>query len=197
MALPEVKLGILPGAGGTQRLPRAVGVEKALRMITTGDPVGADEALNAGLIERIVPDTTFQDVLDFAHEIMKRASHPKLRDAEAALPAGADAMAFFKAAREEVAKASRGLNAPLKCVDAVEAAALRPFEEGIQIERALFGELVQSAESKALRHAFFAERAASKIPDVPDSTPAIEVRKVAKKLCFAPKSNKSKVRVGR
>ncbi len=179
MALPEVKLGILPGAGGTQRLPRAIGVDKALRMITTGEAIGADEALQAGLIERIVPDTTFQGVLDFAHEIVGRARHPKLRDAKAALPAGADAMAFFKAAREQVAKASRGLTAPLKCVDAVEAAALRPFEEGIQIERALFVELVQSAESKALRHAFFAERTAAKVPDVPDDTPTRPIRTAA------------------
>lgn len=179
MALPEVKLGILPGAGGTQRLPRAIGVDKALRMITTGEPIGADEALQAGLVERIVPDTTFQGVLDFAHEIVKRPSHPKLRDAKAALPAGADATAFFKAAREQVAKAARGLTAPLKCVDAVEAAALRPFEEGIQFERALFVELVQSAESKALRHAFFAERTAAKIPDVPDNTPTRPIRTAA------------------
>lgn len=179
LALPEVKLGILPGAGGTQRLPRAIGVEKALRMVTTGEPVGADEALKAGLVERIVPDTTFQGVLDFAHEVVKRASHPKLRDAKAALPPGTDAMAVFKAAREQVAKASRGLTAPLKCVDAVEAAALRPFEEGIQIERALFVELVQSAESKALRHAFFAERTAAKIPDVPDDTPTRPIRTAA------------------
>jgi 3-hydroxyacyl-CoA dehydrogenase len=179
MALPEVKLGILPGAGGTQRLPRAVGVEKALRMITTGDPIGADEALKAGLVGRIVPDTTFQGVLDFAREVVQRASHPKLRDAKAALPPNTDAMAFFKAAREQVAKASRGLTAPLKCVDAVEAAALRPFEEGIQIERALFVELVQSAESKALRHAFFAERTAAKIPDVPEDTPTRPIKSAA------------------
>ncbi len=179
MALPEVKLGILPGAGGTQRLPRAIGVDKALRMITTGEPIGADEALQAGLIERIVSDTTFQGVLDFAHEVIGRASHPKLRDAQAALPPNTDAMAFFEAAREQVAKASRGLTAPLKCVDAVEAAALRPFEEGIRIERALFVELVQSAESKALRHAFFAERTAAKIPDVPEDTPTRPIRSAA------------------
>ncbi len=179
MALPEVRLGILPGAGGTQRLPRAVGVELALRMITTGDPIGADEALQSRLIERIVPDTTFQGVLDFAHEIAARASHPKLRDAKAVLPPGVDATTFFQAAREQVAKSARGLTAPLKCVDAVEAAALRPFDEGIRFERALFVELVQSAESKALRHAFFAERTAAKIPDVADDTPTRAIRTAA------------------
>ena len=179
MALPEVKLGILPGAGGTQRLPRAIGVEKALRMITTGEPIGADEALKSGLVVRIVSDTTFQGVLDFAHEVVGHTSHPKLRDAKAALPPDADPAAFFRAARERVAQASRGLTAPLKCVDAVEAAALRPFDEGIRIERALFVELVQSAESKALRHAFFAERTAAKIPDVPEDTPTRPVRTAA------------------
>jgi 3-hydroxyacyl-CoA dehydrogenase len=179
LALPEVKLGILPGAGGTQRLPRAIGVEKALRMITTGDPIGADEALRAGLVQRIVPDTTFQGVLDFAHEIAQRTTHPRLRDASAALPAGADATAFFTAARQQVAKTARGLTAPLKCVDAVEAATLKPFEEGIRIERALFVELVQSAESKALRHAFFAERTAAKIPDVAEDVPTRPIRTAA------------------
>lgn len=179
MALPEVKLGILPGAGGTQRLPRAIGVERALRMITTGEALGADEALESGMIARIVPDTTFQGVLDFAREVAGRATHPKLRDAQAALPPGADAAAFFQSARAQVAKAARGLTAPLKCVDAVEAAALRPFEEGIRIERALFVELVQSAESKALRHAFFAERTAAKIPDVADDTPARPISSAA------------------
>jgi 3-hydroxyacyl-CoA dehydrogenase len=126
-----------------------------------------------------VPDTTFQGVLDFAHEIAARASHPKLRDAKAALPPGVDAPTFFRVAREQVAKSARGLTAPLKCVDAVEAAAVRPFEEGIRFERALFVELVQSPESKALRHAFFAERTAAKIPDVPDDTPTRPIRTAA------------------
>jgi 3-hydroxyacyl-CoA dehydrogenase len=179
MGLPEVKLGILPGAGGTQRLPRAVGVETALRMITSGEPIGADEALEQGLVERIVPDTTFQGVIEFAHDVVKRATHPKLRDSRALLPTGAEPTSYFATAREQTAKASRGLTAPLKCVDAVEAAVLRPFDEGMRIERGMFIELVQSAESKALRHAFFSERTAARIPDIPDDTPTRPIRQAA------------------
>jgi 3-hydroxyacyl-CoA dehydrogenase len=179
MALPEVKIGLLPGAGGTQRLPRAVGAEKALRMITTGDPIGADDALKSGLIERIVTGASFDGVLDFAHEVAARTAHPKLRDREVAVPAATDVAALFSAARSEVAKQARGLPAPLKCVDAVEAAVMRRFEDGQAFERGLFIELVQSNESKALRHAFFAERAAAKIPDVPEDTPTRSIRKAA------------------
>ena len=170
MGLPEVKLGLLPGAGGTQRLPRAVGGEKALQMIVSGAPIGADEALKYGLIDRIVPGDTFQGVLDFAQELIGRRTHPRLRGGLALLPAGMDAEEFFRQARAEVARTARGLVAPGKCVDAVEAAVLRPFDEGVQIERALFVELLQSEQSKALRHAFFAERQAARIPDVPGDT---------------------------
>ncbi len=170
MGLPEVKLGLLPGAGGTQRLPRAVGGEKALQMIVSGAPIGADEALKHGLIDRIVPGDTFQGVLDFAQELIGRRTHPRLRGGLALLPAGMDTEEFFRQARVEVARNARGLVAPIKCVDAVEAAVLRPFDEGIQIERALFVELLQSDQSKALRHAFFAERQAARIPDVPGDT---------------------------
>jgi 3-hydroxyacyl-CoA dehydrogenase len=179
IGLPEVKLGLIPGAGGTQRLPRAVGAEKALRMITAGNPIDAEDALDHGLIERIVERTSFQGVLDFAHEVAERRSHPRLRDKEVALPPGMDATRFFIGARQAVAREARGLTAPLKCVDAVEAAVLRPFEEGLQFERQLFVELITSTESKALRHAFFAERAAAKIPDLPEDTATRPIRTVA------------------
>jgi 3-hydroxyacyl-CoA dehydrogenase len=179
MGLPEVKIGLLPGAGGTQRLPRAVGAEKGLRMITSGDPIKADDALASGLVERIVDRSSFDDVLAFAKEVAARASHPKLRDRAVALPAGADATTMFATARAEVTRQARGLPAPLKCVDAVEAAATKPFDAGLGFERGLFIELVQSPESKALRHAFFAERAAAKIPDVPADTPTRPIRTAA------------------
>jgi len=179
LGLPEVKIGLLPGAGGTQRLPRAVGAEKGLRMITSGDPVKADDALASGLVERIVDRSSFDGVLAFAKEVAARAPHPKLRDRAVALPAGADAATMFASARAEVAKQARGLPAPLKCVDAVEAAATKPFDAGLGFERGLFIELVQSPESKALRHAFFAERAAAKIPDVPADTPTRPIRTAA------------------
>jgi len=170
LALPEVKIGLLPGAGGTQRLPRAVGVEMALQMITSGDAVSAAEALNGGLIERIVERTSFSDVVAFARTIAGNRTHPKLRDAAVA-PTGKNGGSFFATAREQVAKRARGLPAPMRCVEAVEAAAALPFEQGLALERQLFVELMNSAESKALRHAFFAERAAGKIPDVRDNTP--------------------------
>jgi 3-hydroxyacyl-CoA dehydrogenase len=170
MGLPEVKLGLLPGAGGTQRLPRAVGAALALQMIVSGEPIDAEAALKAGLIDRVVPADTFQGVLDFAQGLIGRRTHPRLRAGLTLLPPGQEADEFFRQARVEAARASRGQIAPMKCVDAIEAAVVRPFEEGIKIERALFLELVASEQSKALRHAFFAERAAAKI-DVPDDTP--------------------------
>jgi 3-hydroxyacyl-CoA dehydrogenase len=179
LGLPEVKIGLLPGAGGTQRLPRAVGAELALQMIVSGEPIGADAALKAGLVDRIVPADTFQGVLDFAQELVGRRTHPRLRAARALLPAGVDAERFFKAARERVARQARGTISPLKCVDAVEAAVLRSFEEGLQIERAMFLELVASEQSKALRHAFFAERAAARIAGLPDDTPKRAIGRAA------------------
>jgi 3-hydroxyacyl-CoA dehydrogenase len=179
MGLPEVKIGLLPGAGGTQRLPRAVGAEKSLRMITTGEPITSDDALKSGLVERIVDRASFDDVLSFAREVAARRSLPKLRDCKVALPAGVDPAAMFATVRAEVAKQARGLPAPVKCVDAVEAAVNRSFDDGLGFERGLFIELVQSPESKALRHAFFAERAAAKIPDVPDGTPTRPIRTAA------------------
>jgi 3-hydroxyacyl-CoA dehydrogenase len=171
LGLPEVKLGLIPGAGGTQRLPRAVGAARALEMISNGEPIGAQQALEAGLVDRIVPDTSFQGVLDFAREIADRRPLPRLRERSVALPAGTTADEFFARSRAQVARAARGLTAPLACVDAVEAACTLPFDEGLRRERAIFIERMQSPESKALRHAFFAERAAARIPDLPESTP--------------------------
>ncbi len=179
MALPEVKLGLIPGAGGTQRLPRAVGADKALRMITSGEPIPAGDALEHGLVDRVVPNTTFQGVLDFAHEVADASPLPKLRNRTPQLPAGIDAASFFAGARVQVGRAARGLTAPMKCVDAIEAAVLRPFDEGLAFERQLFVERVQSAESKALRHAFFSEREAAKVPDVPEGTPTRPIRRAA------------------
>ncbi|MFN9030547.1 MAG: 3-hydroxyacyl-CoA dehydrogenase NAD-binding domain-containing protein [Betaproteobacteria bacterium] len=177
MALPEVKIGLIPGAGGTQRLPRAVGAELALRMITTGDPIDADTALRHGLVERIVVNDSFDDVLAFCEEIAVRGQRPKLRERVVTLTG--DMGALFVAARAELHKTGRGLQAPLACVDAVEAAARLPFDEGLAYERKIFIERVQADESKALRHAFFAERTAAKIPDVPDGTPTRRIDRVA------------------
>ena len=179
LALPEVKLGLLPGAGGTQRLPRAVGVEEALAMIVSGEPISAARAVELGLVSRLVADTHFDDVLDYAAEIEAVRPMPLLRHARAALPAGADRSGYFLLARERVAKEARGLPAPVACVEAVEAAVREPFDAGLDIERELFMRLVATPESRGLRHAFFAERAAARIPDVADSTPVRQVKRAA------------------
>ena len=176
VALPEVKLGILPGAGGTQRLPRAVGLETALEMIVTGAQVPVERLRGTALVDEIVEGDLVAGAVAFAERIADRHPLPRLRDRKVEHP---DPEAFLQFARKSVAAASRGLAAPGKCVDAVEAAVTLPFEEGKAFERSLFLELVQSAESKALRHAFFAERAASKIPDVPDDTPTRPIRTAA------------------
>ena len=175
LALPEVKLGLIPGAGGTQRLPRAVGVEAALNMITSGAPEPAGKFKDTALIHEVVEGDMVENAVRFARQV---AGKPVklVRDIRIQLP---DAKAFFDAARKAVAASSRGLAAPLKCVDAIEAAATLPFDEGIQRERDIFMDLIQSTESKALRHAFFGERAASKIPDVPADTPVRKIAKVA------------------
>ena len=178
LALPEVRLGLLPGAGGTQRLPRAIGVEKALQMITTGDVVSGPDALEHGLIDRIVERTSFDDVTAFANKVARNRKHRKLRDTILA-DAKQDTVRLLAAAREQIAKRARGLPAPIRCVDAVEAAATLPFEQGLALERKFFVELVSSAESKALRHAFFAERSAGKIPDVPDDAPVRAINSAA------------------
>ena len=178
-ALPEVKIGLLPGAGGTQRLPRAIGVEPALQMIVSGEPIDATSALKNGLVSRKVSNTSFEGVLEFASEVTRKNKHPKLREQSAALPVGQDRDTFFKAAKEQTAKRTRGLPAPVRCIEAIEAAVTLPFEQGLALERKFFVELMQSSESMALRHVFFAERAASKVPDVPEETPTRPIGKAA------------------
>ncbi|MGZ5037962.1 MAG: 3-hydroxyacyl-CoA dehydrogenase NAD-binding domain-containing protein [Usitatibacter sp.] len=175
LALPEVKIGLIPGAGGTQRLPRAIGVQAALDMITTGAPVPAAKFKGTALVHEIVEGDMVENAVRFARQVAGKPAK-LVRDISIDLP---DARAFFEAARKAVVAASKGLAAPLKCVDAIEAAATLPFDEGIRRERDIFTELIQTDESKALRHAFFGERAASKIPDVPADTPVRKVEKVA------------------
>ena len=177
LGLPEVKLGLLPGAGGTQRLPRLTGAERALNMIIGGNPVAARELAKTALLDRVVDD----DAVAGAIALVQEAADNKLplkraRDISVVLP---NAEAFFDFARGAVAPLSKHYPAPVKIIDAVEAAVLKPFDEGIRVEAAGFAELLQGTVSKALRHIFFATRAAAKIPDVPAGTATRPVRSVA------------------
>lgn len=177
IALPEVKLGILPGAGGTQRLPRVVSLELATNMIVTGEPLPAEKLLDTDLLEDVVEaEQLAQAALALARKVAGVRPLPLVR---ARKVKHADSQAFFAAARAQVAKSAGPFPAPAKCVDAIEAALGEDFEAGLQYERALFIELVQGNESKALRHAFFGERMAGKIADVPADTPLREIKRAA------------------
>ena len=179
--LPEVKLGLLPGAGGTQRLPRVAGVEKALSMIVSGDPIGADEALRVGLIDEIVDgaDLTTAGVAFAEKVVSDKRPLKKIRDLDDKVAAVRGKPEVFAAFRKSVARQTRGFRAPENCIKAVEAAVSLPFDQGLARERELFAELMASSESKAQRYFFFAEREAAKIPDVPADTPARDVKKAA------------------
>ncbi len=178
--LPEVKLGILPGAGGTQRLPRVVGPQKALQMIVSGDPIGADEALKVGLIDEIVDgDLTAAGVAFADKALNEKRPLRKIRDLDDKIAVARGKPEIFAEFRKSVARQTRGFRAPENCIKAVEAAVNLPFAEGIKRERELFVELLNSPESKAQRYFFFAEREAAKIPDVAADTPAKEIKKAA------------------
>ena len=176
IALPEVKLGLLPGAGGTQRLPRVVGLEAALNMIVSGASVPSEQFKGTALFDEIVEGDLMTGALAFASKVAGTRPLPRVRDRKVS---HADAQAFLQFARNMVGGVAKNFPAPLKCIDAVGASTDRPFEEGLRNERELFLALMQTPESRALRHAFFAERAASKIPDVPEGTPTRKIEKVA------------------
>ena len=175
VALPEVKLGLLPGAGGTQRLPRVVGVETALNMIVSGNPVPTTELKPTALFDEIIDGDFAAGTLAFAERIAAKRPLPKVRDIKLTYP---NADGYFEFARNTVKAVAPNYPAPLKCIDAVAAAVDKPFEEGLRFERDLFRQLMLTPESRALRHAFFAERAASKIPDIPENTPTRNIQRV-------------------
>ena len=186
VALPEVKLGLIPGAGGTQRLPRVLGVEAALNMIVSGEPVKS-EMLNMLPGQKLIdllaksPESLMDEALALARD--KADAHakdksplPLVRNLPCRHPLGD---AYFQFARNMVKGMSKNYPAPAKCVDAVEAATKNKFDAGMAIEREIFTNLMWTPECKALRHLFIAERAASKIPDVPDDTPKREIKTIA------------------
>ena len=167
LGLPEVKLGLLPGAGGTQRLPRLIGLEPALNMIVSGQPVPANAFAGTPLVHTLIEGDLVEGAVAFAAQVAARGEPlPRARDLKVKQP---NADAFLQFARNTVAAASKPFPAPLQCVEAV-AASLKPFDEGLQTERTLFQALMQTPESRALRHVFQAERAAAKVPGLPEGT---------------------------
>jgi 3-hydroxyacyl-CoA dehydrogenase len=186
VALPEVKLGLLPGAGGTQRLPRVLGVEVALNMIVSGEAVPSEMLASVPgqkLFDKLAAsnETLLDEAMALAREKASALAKeggplPLVRNLVAKHPQGD---AYFQFARNMVGGMSKNFPAPLKCVDAVEAATKKKFDEGMAFERELFANLMLSPESRALRHIFMAERAASKIADVPEDTPKREIKSVA------------------
>ncbi len=177
IALPEVKLGILPGAGGTQRLPRVVGLEAAVNMIVSGTPVLSEKLAGTKLFDQMVEGDLLSGAITYAKKIADARPLPKVRDIKITYP---NPDGYLQFARNTVRAVAGPFPAPLKCINAIAAAiSSKNFDEGLQIERDLFIELVQTTESKALRHAFFGERAASKITDVPADTPLREIKSAA------------------
>jgi 3-hydroxyacyl-CoA dehydrogenase len=179
LGLPEVKLGLLPGAGGTQRLPRAVGPELGVKMVVSGDPIGAAEALKSGLIEEIVEGPASGGEA-FARKVLaEKRPLRKLRDDDSKLAAAKADRSIFTNAAAAANKRNRGLDAPLACAEAVSWVFDVPFDEALKRERESFLKLVAGDQSKAQRHAFFAEREAAKIDGVPDGTKPRKVERVA------------------
>ena len=178
--LPEVNIGLLPGAGGTQRLPRIVGVEKALEMVTSGQHVPAKAAHAMGLFDELVEEGKLREgAIAFARKVVAE-NRPlnKVRELNDKVEAARGKPEIFEAFRKANAKKFRGFMAPENNIKCVEAAVNLPFDEGLKEERRLFMELMTGSQSAAQRYVFFAERQAAKIPDVPDDTPTIPVKKV-------------------
>ena len=178
IGLPEVKIGLVPGAGGTQRLPRVVGLEQGMNMIVSGNPVLSEKLAATRLFDRVFDAGTdlVAASVEFANSVADVRPLPKVRELKVEYP---DHEAFLAATREKVKAAAGAFPAPLACVECVGATVGMPIEEGLKFERERFLALAQTTESKALRHAFFAERAASKVPDVPSDTPTRNIQSAA------------------
>jgi 3-hydroxyacyl-CoA dehydrogenase len=169
VGLPEVLIGILPGAGGTQRLPRLIGPKAALEMITSGRHVPAEEAAKLGIVDEVVPEGKLKEsAIAFARKIADKRPLPVIRERDEKLAEGTPEL--FDGMRKSIARRARNQRAPYACIEAVEAAVKLPFDEGCVLERKLFDEQVGSEEAKALRDAFFAEREGAKIPFIPADT---------------------------
>src|SRR5438874_2347672 len=178
VGLPEVQIGILPGAGGTQRLPRLIGPKAALDMIVSGRHVPAEEAHKLGIIDEVVPEADLRSAaIAFARRIADRKPLPRIRDKGDRLAEGTPDV--FEGMRKSIARRARNQRAPYACIEAVQAACALPFDEGCAVERKLFAEQVNSDEARALRYAFFAEREVRKLPHIPETTPLRPVETAA------------------
>lgn len=178
IALPEVKLGLLPGAGGTQRLPRVLGLEMALNMIVSGTPVLSDKLAKTALFDEVFAADAdlVTSAVAFANKVADVRPLPRVRDRKVDYP---NHEAFLQFSRNTVKAMAGPFPAPLECVETVAASVTKKFEDGLKFERERFLHLIQTPESKSLRHAFFAERVASKVPDVPADTPTRDIKKAA------------------
>ena len=176
---PEVLLGIIPGAGGTQRLPRLCGAELAIEMCTGGKPVNARRAGDAGIVDNVSGPSLLADAIQFALAMVAAGEVRRTRELTAKIADRDAGVAACAAARASLAKTAKGLQAPLSAVDAIEGAFTLDFEAGSKREREIFAERVVSTESRALVHMFFADREAAKVPDVPKDTPAAKIERAA------------------
>ena len=177
--LPEVNLGLLPGAGGTQRLPRVVGVEKTLAMVTSGVPIGAAEAHQLGLVDQLVEGDLRAEALAFAKDkAAQGGSHPRVRDNDDKLQSAKDNPEIFAATRKMLARKTRGFLAPEYNIRCIEAAVNQPFDEGLKTEGKLFAELMAGPQSQAQQYFFFSERQAGKVPGLSDDAKELPIAKV-------------------
>ena len=179
VALPEVKIGLIPGAGGTQRLPRVIGVENAMNMIVSGEAVKSEilaMAPGQKLFDKIAAGDLMTEALALAAEVADKRPLPLVRDLKITHP---NADAYVQFVKNMVGGMAKNFPAPLKCVEAVAGSLRLKFDEGMKLEREIFAALMFTPESKALRHVFVAERATTKIPDVPADTPVREIKKLA------------------
>jgi 3-hydroxyacyl-CoA dehydrogenase len=178
LGVPEVKLGLLPGAGGTQRLPRVAGVRKALEMAATGNPIGAKEAYECGLVDRLIEGDLEQHAVAYADEVKEVRPAPKSSERDDKLQEARETPGIFDEFRKENARRFRGFDAPESNIKAIEVATQKPYSEGVQNERRLFMELMSGTQARAQQYFFFAERKASKIEGLPDDVRPREIRKV-------------------
>jgi 3-hydroxyacyl-CoA dehydrogenase len=178
LGVPEVKLGLLPGAGGTQRLPRVAGVRKALEMAATGNPVSAKEAYEIGLVDKLIEGDLEQHAVAFAHEAANNRPIPRTSERDDKLQEARENPALFDEFRQANAKKFRGFDAPEYNIRAIEAAVAKPYAEGVLTERQLFMELMSGTQAKAQQYFFFAERKASKIDNIPEGTQPRDIRRV-------------------